>query len=212
MLSLLLLFLVTFLISFAGSLHPGPISFSVIEATLRRGLSAGLWVAVGSCIPEVIYGLLAVRGIRLFEQMPGLYRGLQIAVVPVMLLLGILALRRRQAAGVSVISETATTARFSFGRGLTLSLLNPQLLPFWLVILVYYGKYEALHVATVAQQVAFVAGASLGAFGLLALCIWLVHRRRERIERYLRPALFDLVIGWSFIGLACWRGFTLFFN
>ncbi|MCY7350622.1 MAG: LysE family translocator [Cytophagaceae bacterium] len=204
--------MLTFLISFVGSLHPGPISFSVIEATLRRGLRQGIWVAVGSCVPEVIYGLLAVRGVRLFEQMPELYRGLQIAIVPVMLILGILALRRPKAAGTPVASETVVASQFSFGKGLTLSLLNPQLLPFWLVILVYYGRYEALHVATLAQQIAFVAGASLGAFALLALCIWLVHRRRERIERYLRPELFDRIIGWSFIGLAIWQSFTLFFT
>ena len=94
MLSILLIFCLTFGISFLGSVHPGPVNLSVVQATLRRGYRTGLWLAAGGCVPEIIYGLLAVQGVKLFEQLPGLFEALRIAVVPVLLGLGALTILR----------------------------------------------------------------------------------------------------------------------
>ncbi len=201
------IFVLTFFISFAGSVHPGPVNVSVIQATLRRGLAAGLWLAVGGCVPEIIYGLLAVRGVRFFEEMPGVYRALQVAVVPVLALLGVFTLRRRAAAPSE--ASPLPARRQAFWKGLTLSLLSPQLLPFWVLILVYYNEYPWLRVRTGLEQSAFVAGTSLGGFALLYAYARLAHRRRDAIARYLRPERFDLVMGWGFLGMAVWRGLSL---
>ncbi len=211
MLSLLMIFSLTFLISFAGSVHPGPVNLSVVQATLRRGLSAGLWLAAGGCVPEIGYGLLAVQGVNFFEQVPGLFNALRVAIVPVLLGLGVLTIfrRTRRPSTSRLERETGTGGRDSFSRGLVLSLLNPQLLPFWMVILVSYHGYPMLRVSTLAQQVAFVTGTSLGAFGILYVYARLTHRHRTRIERYLHPERFDVVMGLGFVGMALWQGLRL---
>ncbi|MBC7891252.1 MAG: LysE family transporter [Sphingobacteriaceae bacterium] len=212
MLSLLLIFSLTFLISFAGSVHPGPVNLSVVHATLRQGLSAGLRLAAGGCVPEIVYGLLAVQGVNLFERVPGLFNALRISIVPILLGLGVLTiLRARRPTAPKPDSEAVARSRNSFGRGLVLSLLNPQLLPFWMVILVSYHGYPMLRVSTLAHQAAFVTGTSLGAFGILYVYAQLTHRHRTRIERYLHPARFDLVMGLGFVGMALWQGLRLWF-
>jgi len=210
MFSLLLIFSLTFLISFAGSVHPGPVNLSVVQATLRRGLSAGLRLAAGGCVPEIVYGLLAVQGVNLVEQVPGLFNALRIAIVPVLLGLGVLTIvRARRPTMPKPERQTGTGGRDSFIRGLVLSLLNPQLLPFWMVILVSYHGHPGLRVSTLARQAAFVTGTSLGAFGILYLYAQLTHQHRTRIERYLHPERFDLVMGLGFVGMGLWQGLRL---
>lgn len=210
MLSIFLIFTLTFGISFLGSVHPGPVNLSVVQATLRRGYRTGLWLAAGGCVPEILYGLLAVQGVRLFERWPGLFEGLRIAVVPVLLGLGAWTIWRTYQPHFSKPQPVADTGgHYSFGRGLVLSLLNPQLLAFWVVILVWYHGHPWLRVSTAAQQVAFVAGTSLGAFGILWVYAWLVRRHRARIDRYLHAERFDRAMGWGFVGLALWQAANL---
>lgn len=212
MLSFLAIFSLTFLISFLGSVHPGPVNLSVVQATVRRGYRTGLWLAAGGCVPEILYGLLAVQGVKLFERLPGLFGALRIAVVPVLLSLGVWTIVRSYRPGASTPKpepEPGTGGHYSFGRGLILSLLNPQLLAFWVVILVWYHGHPWLRVGTVTQQVAFVAGTSLGAFGILWVYARLVHRYRTRIDRYLHAERFDRAMGWGFVGLALWQAANL---
>jgi len=64
-------------------------------------------------------------------------------------------------------------------------------------------------VSTAAQQADFVAGTSLGAFGLLFVYARLAHHHRARIDRYLHPERFDRVRGWGFVGLALWQAANL---
>jgi threonine/homoserine/homoserine lactone efflux protein len=210
MLSILLIFSLTFGISFLGSVHPGPVNLSVVQATLRRDYRTGLWLAAGGCVPEIIYGLLAVQGVKLFEQWPGLFGALRIAIVPVLLGLGVLTIVRSYWPGASQPEVNPDTGgHYSFGRGFVLSLLNPQLLAFWVVILVWYHGHPLLRVSTVGRQLAFVAGTSLGAFGILWVYAWLVRRHRARINRYLQAERFDRAMGWGFVGLALWQAANL---
>lgn len=212
MLSVFLIFTLTFGISFLGSVHPGPVNLSVVQATLRRGYHAGLWLAAGGCVPEIGYGLLAVQGVRLFERLPGLFEALRIAVVPVLLGLGGWTILRSYRAGAPTArpeADAGPSGRYPFGRGLMLSLLNPQLLAFWVVILVWYHGHPLLRVSSAAQQAAFVAGTSLGAFGILWVYARLVHRHRARIDRYLHAERFDRAMGWGFVGLALWQAANL---
>ena len=210
MLSVFLVFSLTFVISFLGSVHPGPVNLSVVQATLRRGYRTGLWLAAGGCVPEILYGLLAVQGVRLFERWPGLFAGLKIAVVPVLLGLGLWTIWRTYHPDFGEAKpKTSSDGQYSFGRGFVLSLLNPQLLAFWVVILVWYHGHPLLRVSSAARQVAFVAGTSLGAFGLLWVYARLADRNRARIDRYLHAERFDRVMGWGFVGLALWQAAQL---
>ncbi|MFC0185922.1 LysE family transporter [Pseudarcicella hirudinis] len=61
-------FLVTTIISFLGSIHPGPLNMCVIQSTLQRNLKTGILITIGGVLPEIIYGWLALRGVDFFEK------------------------------------------------------------------------------------------------------------------------------------------------
>jgi threonine/homoserine/homoserine lactone efflux protein len=211
MIKLLLIFLITFLISFAGSFHPGPLNMSVIQKTLKKNLSAGLWMTFGGVIPEIIYGYLAVEGLKIFERYPLIFEIMQWIVLPILLLVGWNYLKPKpakdpideilEANKLSAESEIASLSSDIF-KGFLLSFLNPQLLPFWLIILINYQNYQVLHIENMLDKTAFVVGASAGAFLLNYFCAYIANRKRGLVFEYLSPKMFDTIMGWTFVVIA----------
>ncbi len=203
-----IIFLITFLISFAGSFHPGPLNMSVIQKTLKKNLSAGLWMTFGGVIPEIIYGILAVEGLKLFEEYPLVFEMMQWAVLPILLLVGWNYLKPKKTfLEAPKASDVKTEPKIAIEsgdilRGFLLSFLNPQLLPFWLVILINYQNYSFLKIENGFDKIAFVLGASIGAFFLNYLCAFIANQKRGLIFEYLSQNMFDKIMGWTFILVA----------
>jgi threonine/homoserine/homoserine lactone efflux protein len=196
----MLIFLITFLISFIGSIHPGPLNLSVIQTTLQKSLPAALLMALGGVIPEIIYGYLAVEGVMIFEKYPIVFKVMQWAVVPILLFLGIqqiIASRQTK----KKITQTDLAPTKSTYKGFLLSLFNPQLLPYWIVILVNYQNYESLRISDLSDKILFVLGTSTGAFALNYVYAYIAHTQREKIFKYLNQNRFEQIIGWTFVGM-----------
>jgi threonine/homoserine/homoserine lactone efflux protein len=196
----MLIFLITFLISFVGSIHPGPLNLSVIQTTLQKSLSAALLMALGGVIPEIIYGYLAVEGVMIFEKYPIVFKVMQWAVVPILLFLGIqqiIASRQTK----KEINSADLVPSMGVSKGFTLSLFNPQLLPYWIVILVNYQNYESLRISDLSDKILFVLGTSTGAFTLNYVYAYIAHTQREKIFKYLNQNRFEQIIGWTFVGM-----------
>ena len=193
----MLIFLITFFISFVGSIHPGPLNLSVIQTTLQKGFYPALLLAFGGVIPEIIYGYLAVEGVMIFEEYPTVFNIMQWAVVPILLGLGIQQIvnsrKPKQVINYSQISN------FSIFRGFSLSLFNPQLLPYWIVILINYQNYNYLKISELSDKLFFVLGTSTGAFALNYLYAYIAHEQKERIFKYLNQNRFEQIIGWTFV-------------
>ena len=68
---MLTVFLVVSVISFVGSIHPGTVNLAVVQTTLGHSRRAGLYLALGGSLPELVYSLLAVNGLMLLTQTPG---------------------------------------------------------------------------------------------------------------------------------------------
>lgn len=206
----MLIFLLTFFISFVGSIHPGPLNLSVIQVTLKKGLGIGLLVALGGVIPEIIYGYLAVEGVMIFEQYPTVFTIMQWAVVPILLVLGYLQINSSKT-NKTEIKNVESNHINSVGKGFFLSLFNPQLLPYWIVILVNYQNYELLKINTLTDKLFFVLGTSTGAFALNYVYSYIAYKQRERIFKYLNQNRFEQIIGWTFILMGLLQGIKLLF-
>ncbi|MEY4539435.1 MAG: hypothetical protein RLZZ306_1192 [Bacteroidota bacterium] len=196
----MLIFLVTFFISFVGSIHPGPLNLSVIQTTLQKGFYPALLMAFGGVIPEIIYGYLAVEGVMIFEKYPVVFNVMQWAVVPILLVLGlqqIIASRKPK-------QEIKYSNNINNGsiKGFFLSLFNPQLLPYWIVILINYQNYNFLKITELSDKLFFVLGTSTGAFALNYVYAYIAHKQRERVFKYLNQNRFEQIIGWTFIGMS----------
>jgi threonine/homoserine/homoserine lactone efflux protein len=204
----MLIFLITFLISFVGSIHPGPLNLSVIQTTLQKSLSAALLMALGGVIPEIIYGYLAVEGVMIFEKYPIVFKVMQWAVVPILMFLGIqqiIASRQTK----KEITQTDLTPSKSTSKGFFLSLFNPQLLPYWIVILINYQNYEFLRIMDLSDKMLFVLGTSTGAFALNYVYAYIAYIQREKIFKYLNQNRFEQIIGWTFVGMGILQIFKL---
>lgn len=206
----MLIFLLTFFISFVGSIHPGPLNLSVIQVTLKKGLGIGLLVALGGVIPEIIYGYLSVEGVMIFEQYPSVFTIMQWAVVPILLVFGYLQINSSKT-NKTEIQNTESNHINSVGKGFFLSLFNPQLLPYWIVILVNYQNYELLKINTLTDKLFFVLGTSTGAFALNYVYAYIAYKQREKIFKYLNQNRFEQIIGWIFILMGLLQGIKLLF-
>jgi hypothetical protein len=67
----MLIFLCTTIISFMGSLQPGPLNMSVVQLSLHDNPKGALKMNVGGCIPEFVYSLLAAEGLVIFQFIRG---------------------------------------------------------------------------------------------------------------------------------------------
>ena len=198
----MLVFLITFIISFIGSIHPGPVNLSVIQTTLQKGFHSALLLAFGGVIPEIIYGYLAVEGVILFEKYPKVFSVMNWTVVPILLGLGIQQILHSEkpkqfVKPLKIVEETALKGAST--RGFFLSLFNPQLLPYWIVVLINYQHYSFLKISEFSDKLFFVLGTSTGAFTLSYVYAYLAFKQREKIFKYLNQSHFEQIIGWTFV-------------
>ena len=194
---IVIVFLVTFIASFVGSLQLGPVNVAVIRTTIRHNLRTGLWLACGGCLPEIIYGFLALHGVMFFENHPHFFKILQWSIVPVLLVAGImLFLKKKQTVETKPLPKSH---KVSLSEGFILAILNPQLIAFWTVILVNYKNYPTLKIDDVSSEIAFLIGTSAGAFGILYFFARLAHKQRQRIFKRIPTHLLNQITGGLFL-------------
>ncbi len=197
----LLLFGVTFVVSFAGSLQLGPANLAVIHTSLTEGPAASWRTAAGGALPELLYAGLASFTV---SSLHGLLEWPYSAWIinTVLLGIGLYWILQKKAPVNPQPALHKITHRAALLRGLVAGLLNPQLYPFWVLILAGYRNYPLLLVRTVAESVGFAAGAAAGAFGLLGLVAWLTNRYRENIARKLTKWPIQRILGGLLVILA----------
>lgn len=199
MATIFLIFFLTAAISFMGSVQLGPVNAMVVQATIQKSLKAGLLVALGGAVPELIYSALALGGSRFLASNAVLLNALKWGIVPIFLLIGIVTIYNQTKKKESEISSQFVDKQ-PFAIGFSLGLLNPQLLPFWLSVLIYLKTF--FEIDTLATQAAFVAGTAAGALGILALFAWATHKYKEKLLKIAHRIPMGYVVGVIFILMA----------
>lgn len=212
MIHILSIFLITTLISFCGSIQLGPVNLVIMKEVLGGKRRNGLLIGAGVCIPEFIYSFFALFAAAWLIPRHNLLTTLEWAIVPVMLGLGLFSIFKKEKEE-KVPDENAVIKKFStrksLVRGIILSALNPQLLPFWLAILVMLNGYPFFNIETLAHRIAFVIGTGAGEFALIALVVWLTAKHREFLLAKMKKWNLNKVFGWLFIALALFQSLKL---
>ncbi len=180
-------------------------------------------MALGGVISEIIYGYLAVEGVMIFEKYPVIFNLMQWVVMPILLGLGIqqiivsrqpkreiISSKTTREASTRKVSKAVFTREVSI-RGFFLSLFNPQLLPYWMVILVNYQNYSFLKISDLSDKILFVLGTSTGAFALNYVYAYIAYKQRERIFKYINQNRFEQIIGWTFVLMGLLQGVKLMY-
>ena len=197
----LIIYFITALISYVATIPPGPLSVYVVHSTLQKTIKMAMWVAFGGVMCESAYAYLATESASIFDKYPAVAMAMKWGIVGILILVGTITFFQKPTQIKS--EEVSTQGRaFSFFKGISLSLFNPQLIAFWVVILLAYNSYDFLKINTLTDRIFFVWGAGTGTFGLVYTYSYIANRKRDFVFKYLNDNRLNKLIGLIFIGLA----------
>ena len=211
LLSISLVFIISSLVSFVGSLQLGPVNLFVINTVLYSNKRAAMWVALGGSLPEFLYCGLAVYASVFLQQLAVFQLVFKFVFIAVLISIGLVFLfKKTNTVNVDkTIIYTKKKAIKYFLKGLSLASLNPQLLPFWLVVYVYFNSINFLKIKSELYNFSFILGAGCGAFMLLSFLIILVAKYKVSIIRYSNNKYYFKVLSIVFFIIAIQQLLTL---
>ena len=203
-----LIFSLVAAISFLGSVHPGPVNLSVLHLSLTRNFKSAVLLALGGSLPEMFYASLALFGVNYLSENQTIFFWLKILMLPILIIFGLKLILKKNNQ-VKLVEKPIPNSRFSFFRGMVLSLLNPQMLPFWAGVAVYFQANEMLKITNFSEQIAFILATSVGAFVLLFFYAKIATAQKTSISRYFNAQKIDFLTGFSFLGMAFYQIVTI---
>ena len=200
----LFIYFTTALISYLATIPPGPLSVFVVHTTLQRNLKTALWVALGGVLCESTYAYLATESVVIFDTYPRVKYFMQWAIVALLLLVGTFTFFQKTTP-IQHQNVSAKGRLLLFMKGISLSLFNPALVPFWIVVLLSYQKYDFLKISAITDKMCFVLGAGTGTFLLVYTYANIAHKKRDLVFKYLTDSRLNKIMGGIFVGLAVWQ-------
>jgi threonine/homoserine/homoserine lactone efflux protein len=162
---LLQVFLVGLIFSFLGSIPPGTLNILVLQLGLEKKVNIAMRFALAVAIIEYPYTWIAVVFEDLITSSPVITKNFELLGALVMTVIGIFMVwSARKPSELSVkFSESG------FRRGLVLSILNPQAIPFWIAVTAYLKMEGWIRLDTNARIHSYVLGTSVGVLLLLTI-------------------------------------------
>jgi len=171
-------FLLATAISFAGSVQLGPVNFGTIHTALNKNKRSAILFGLGGSIPELLYSGIALFGATLVLNFEGIQVYLRYITSAILFVFALVLIFRKSVDANKVYDIKDSNYVWA---GMLFGLFNPQLLPFWLLILSYLGSNEILVTQAFADKAAFSLGTMAGAFLLQWLVAEVTTRKREFI-------------------------------
>jgi len=170
--SYLYVFFLGFIFSFIGSIPPGTLNVSILQMTLQGKTGIATRFAIAVAIIEYPYAWIGVQFEYWLTSSPMVVDNFQLIAAIVMLSLGVFNL-------LPTKQPTGFAKKFSesgFRRGLTLSVLNPMAIPYWMGFTAYMKAQGWISLSTTGLLHSYVFGTSVGALALLTLVISFAQR------------------------------------
>jgi threonine/homoserine/homoserine lactone efflux protein len=163
-------FLLSFCISFIGSLQPGPVNIAVISASIQKQYKNALLIAIGGSLPEFIFSYIAFKATNYIVIWHQYFIYFQIIIAILLAIVGV----------YLWFSKTnitfKSTNKNGFTLGTILALLNPQLILFWTTVIAYIQLNNLVGInlfESSSFMLSFCIGATLGAFTLHSILIYI---------------------------------------
>ena len=196
-------------LSLIGSLQLGPVNLFVIDTTINKNKVSGCWVALGGVIPEFIYCFLAVFSGDYFMSNQTIFFVFKILLIIVLTVVAFVYFFKKHKSKVvnTQTSEEQSNPVSFFIKGFSLGFLNPQLLPFWMFIMVYFNTIEFLTLRSELDKFSYIFGAGFGAFILLLSIILTLNI--YRILSLINNKYYYKALGILFIAISLQQLITL---
>jgi len=208
----IIIFICSSLASFIGSVQLGPVNLFVIDTAIKRNEKVAVWVAIGGIIPEFIYCFLAVYSGSYFMSNPIVFLVFRVILIVVLFLVGVIYMFKKHK--ILNIETEQVSVKLSktkhFFKGFILAFFNPQLMPFWIFVMVYFNSIYFLELKSDADRFAYILGAGFGALLLLTIIILTVNKFKAKLLFYLNNKYYFKVLGLLFIAISLQQLVTLF--
>ena len=188
-------FIIGFIFSFVGSIPPGTLNVMVLQLGLENKVKIALRFAFAVAIVEYPYAWIAVEFEHLITSSPIILENFKLLAAVLMTSLGFFGLWvTRKPSMISVKLQES-----GFRRGLILSILNPQAIPFWIGVTAYLKSEGWIDIGTRWRLHSYVLGTSVGAMALLTLLAVLAQKISYQFQQnqFIRmlPSAILLVLG-----------------
>lgn len=157
--------IISFVISYVGSIPPGTVNVSVMQLSILKKHRAAIFFSFAACLVEFIYAGITVQFHIFLNTHPEIANYFRIITAIALIALGLWNLFSKSTSS-SVKVDTKLTGRHGFARGLVLGFLNPMTIPFWLAITTYLENDGLVDVSGFGFW-AYLIGLSTGTFFLL---------------------------------------------
>ncbi|MEE9349063.1 MAG: LysE family transporter [Flavobacteriaceae bacterium] len=131
-------FIEGFFIGLATLFVVGSVALILINATFKNGIKSGIAVAIGIMLGDLIYAVLAHKGLKTIIDSPFLTKYIGIIGFVILFVFGILSIFKKQAVNDTTIVSNKTHFT-NFIKGFSVNFFNPFVLGFW-ILLSKYGK------------------------------------------------------------------------
>lgn len=187
-------FIIGAVLSFIGSIPPGTLNVLVLQMGLEKKVRQALRFALAVAIVEYPYTWIAVVFEHWIMSSAVVLANFQLLGAVVMTTLGAFSLwAARKPTNFSVKFQES-----GFVRGLVLSVLNPQAIPFWIGVTAYLKMQGWIDLGTGWRLHSYILGTSVGAFILLSMLALLANRMSYVMQH---NRLVKLIPGGVLLGL-----------
>ena len=181
--------------SFLGSIPPGTLNILVLQLGLENKLKAALRFALAVALIEYPYAWIAVEFESWITSSPAIQQHFKLLAASVMIVLGVLGIwTAKKPTKVSVKMQES-----GFVRGLILSILNPQAIPWWIGVTAYLKSEGFVVLDTPIRVHSYVLGTAIGALALLIFLALLAERLSHLVTHNkllaMAPGIVLLVLG-----------------
>jgi len=176
--------------SFVGSIPPGTLNILVLQLGLENKLKAALRFALAVALIEYPYAWIAVEFEALITSSPAIQENFKLLAAVVMIALGLLGIWTAQKPTMATVKMQES----GFVRGLILSILNPQAIPWWIGVIAYLKSEGLIVLDTPIRLHSFVLGTAVGVIILLTLLAVTAERLSHIIKHNKMMAMIPGII------------------
>ena len=181
--------------SFLGSIPPGTLNILVLQLGLENKLKAALRFALAVALIEYPYAWIAVEFEAWITASPAIQEHFKLLAAAVMITLGVLGIWTAQKPTMATVKMQES----GFVRGLILSILNPQAIPWWIGVTAYLKSEGLILLDSPIRVHSYVLGTAVGVLILLTLLAITAERLSHLIKHNkvlaMAPGIILLLLG-----------------
>jgi threonine/homoserine/homoserine lactone efflux protein len=207
--SILLCFLLSFAISFLGSIPPGPINTNVLFLAAEHKKKHAWYFTFGGTFPELFLAFFAAYLQSYIVSYPTVYKTISYIFILLLLIMGTAIYFKKMNEGPLQKTEKQVKGLWAtFGKGLVLIIFNPLNIPFWLGVFIFFQTIWS-NFNTFGMQLSAGFGAFIGALVLNALLIKSLDIKF--VKRVMQPSrTLNRVVGLSYYSLALYQLYNIY--